>query len=138
MRHYSYETVVETPPHKLYRAITDITKWPVWDPELEATAHDDSLARGAAFTLSPRGGPRVKLTVEEARAAAVFADVAHLPLAKMRTRHEFAPTQQGTRVRVSIEVWGPLGFLWDRLVARKQAAGLGEQTKAFVQYAEAL
>lgn len=138
MRRYSYETLVETSTEKLYQAITDIARWPTWDPELEATVHDGSLSPGSRFSLKPKGGPNLKMTIEAARASSVFADVAHLPLGKIRMRHEFEPTAKGTRVRMIIEVWGPLGFLWDRVVARKLAAGLGDQTKAFVRFAEGL
>jgi hypothetical protein len=37
-----------------------------------------------------------------------------------------------------LEVWGPLGFLWDRVVARKVAQDAGAQTEAFVRFAERL
>jgi hypothetical protein len=53
----------------------------------------------------------------------------------MRTSHFFTPDAAGTRVDVRIEVWGPLGFLWDRVVARKQAAGVADQTRAFLAFA---
>jgi len=67
-----------------------------------------------------------------------FVDLAHLPLAKMRGSHEFRAEPGGTRIRVTIEVWGLLGFLWDRLVARKIAHDAGIQTEAFVRFAERL
>lgn len=135
MRRYAYEIVVSTAPEKLFAAITNISKWPTWDRELESTVHDGSLTKGARFALKPRGGPKVAMTIESVEAPFVFADIAHLPLAKMRTRHEFVKVQEGTSIRVTIEVFGPLGFLWDRLVARKQAAGFAEQTQAFARFA---
>ena len=61
-----------------------------------------------------------------------------LPLAKMRGSHEFRVEPGGTRIRVTIEVWGPLGFLWDRVVARKVAQDAGAQTEALVRFAERL
>jgi hypothetical protein len=56
----------------------------------------------------------------------------------MRGSHEFHAEPAGTRIRVTLEVWGPLGFLWDRLVARKIAREAGPQTEAFVRFAERL
>ncbi|WP_228530813.1 MULTISPECIES: SRPBCC family protein [Myxococcaceae] len=137
MRRYVHETVVPTPAGKLYRALTDIARWPQWDAELASTEAPASLTRGAAFSLTPRGGPRVRMTVEEASAPASFTDVAHLPLARMRTRHDLLPCAEGTRVRVTIEVAGPLSLLWDRAVARKQAAGSEANTHALARFAEA-
>src|SRR5215218_9486477 len=130
MRRYVQETLVPTPVTALYRALTDIARWPQWDPELAATEAPASLSRGAPFSLTPRGGPRVRMVVEEASAPGAFTDVAHLPLARMRTRHELLACAEGTRVRVVIEVSGPLAFLWDRVVARKQAQGCEANTHA--------
>jgi hypothetical protein len=78
------------------------------------------------------------MTVEAAEAPARFVDLSHLPLAKMRTSHEFVATPEGTRVVVTIEVFGPLSWVWDRIVARAQAAAFAAQTQAFVAYAEGL
>jgi uncharacterized protein YndB with AHSA1/START domain len=138
MRRYIHEAIVQTSPEKLFRAITDIPSWPRWDSGLEATTHDGSLAPGARFTLKPKGGPRVALSIEAAEAPRRFVDVAHLPLARMRTAHEFLVEPGGTRIRLTLEVWGPLAFLWDRLVARKQATEAPAQTAAFVRFAEAV
>lgn len=139
MRRYVHETVVSTPPEALFRAITDLARWPSWDPELESIEHDGALTPGAPFFLTPRGGPRVRMSVEEAQAPSRFSDLSHLPLATLRTVHEFLPTPEGrTRVRLTLELFGPLGFLWDRIFVRKQAAGAEAQTRAFVRHVEAL
>jgi hypothetical protein len=39
-------------------------------------------------------------------------------------------------LRVVIDLWGPLGFLWDRVVAQKQAAGAAEQTPKMIALAQ--
>jgi uncharacterized protein YndB with AHSA1/START domain len=141
MRRYVHEVVVSTAPEKLFRSITDIASWPKWDSELEATEITElggALVPGTRFSLKPKGAPRVSMSIEAAEAPRRFVDLSHLPLAKMRTAHEFLEEAQGTRIRVTIEVFGPLGFLWDRIVARKQAAGARAQTEAFVRFAEGL
>jgi uncharacterized protein YndB with AHSA1/START domain len=138
MRRYQHEVIVPTPPEKLFRTLADVSHWPAWDEGLETVEHDGRVAPGATFVLKPRGGPRVPMTIEVAEAPHRFVDVAHLPLARMRTIHELAPAAAGgTSVRVIIEVSGPLAFLWDRLVAREQAAGVVAQTHALAAYAEA-
>ena len=76
------------------------------------------------------------MSIEHAEPPRRFVDVAHLPLGKMRTCHEFIEEGAGTRVRVTLDVWGPLAFAWDRLIARKQAAGAALQVAAFARYAE--
>jgi hypothetical protein len=141
MRRYSYETDTAVSAEKLFRAKTDIAHWPDWDSELETTSFDAPLRAGSPFMLKPKGGPKVAMRIEEVEEPRRFVDLAFLPLAKMRTSTEFLPcaagTGSGTRIRVVIEVFGPLAFLWDRIVARKLAADCEHQTKAFVAAAEA-
>jgi Polyketide cyclase / dehydrase and lipid transport len=136
MRRYSYETNTAVSADRLFRAKTDILHWPEWDSELEATALDAPLAAGSPFMLKPKGGPKVSMRIEEVDAPRRFVDMALLPLAKMRTSTEFLPSAGGTRIRIVIEVFGPLAFLWDRIVARKLAADCEQQTRAFIAAAE--
>jgi len=138
-RRYVYETVVDVPPEQLFAAIIDIPRWPEWDAELISTEQGAGLLQtGSRFALKPKGGPRVAMTVEAIEAPRLFADVARLPLARMRTRHDFERLSHGTRIRITIETTGFLAFLWDRLVARKQAAGAAEQTRRFADFAKTL
>jgi len=136
MRRYSYETDTAVSAEKLFRAKTDIRHWPEWDDELEATLLDAPLAAGSPFMLKPKGGPKVSMRIEHMEAPRRFVDLALLPLAKMRTSTEFLPSGSGTRIRVIIEVFGPLAFFWDRVVARRLAADCEQQTQAFIAAAE--
>lgn len=130
-----HETRTDLAPDALYRAISDVASWPLWDSDLESVTIDGRAVEGAGFTLRPKGGPNVKLVVTRARAAESFEDVALLFLGRMRTLHRYAADGKGTAIRIEIETTGPLGWLWDRLVARGQAAGLAASTQAFIAYA---
>jgi uncharacterized protein YndB with AHSA1/START domain len=138
MKTYIYETKTAVSPETLFRAITAIDRWPEWDGDLEYTAHDGNLDAGARFMLKPRGGPRVAMTIVEAISPSSFVDIAHMPLGVMRTSHRFILEQGGTRLRLVIDVSGILGFLWDRVVARKQAAGAAAQTEKLIAFAQRL
>jgi ligand-binding SRPBCC domain-containing protein len=136
MQTHVYEVVVNTAPEKLWLAIADVRRWPDWDAGLEAIEVEGEVARGSLFRLKPRGGPAVTMSVETMESPRCFVDVAHLPLAKMRTSHEFGAEPGGTRIRLTIQVSGPLGLLWDLLIARKQSKEARGQTEAFVRFAE--
>src|SRR5919112_5300734 len=138
MRRYLHETCTTLDPNRLYRAIADVGRWPEWDDGVESVAVGEPLRAGSTFRLKPKGGPAVRMEVQAAEAGRRFVDIAHLPFVRMRTSHEFLPGPDGTLLRVVIEVEGPLAFLWDRLVARPQAAGAEAQTRSFLQFAEAL
>jgi hypothetical protein len=138
MKRYVDETLVDASAEQLYRALIDVARWPEWDDELERVSIAGEAAAGAAFVLRPRGGPNVRMKIVSADRPRCFVDCALLPLARIQTTHELRPQGGGTLVRSVIEISGPLGFLWDRLVARKLADGAHAQTVRLGRYASAL
>lgn len=136
MRRYTYMTTTELLPVDLYSAITDIRNWPQWDKDLEATSLEEAVRPGTRFSLKPKNGPKVQMRVELAAPPHRFTDVALLPLARMRTSHRFTAEGDQTRVETVIEIWGPLAFLWDKIIARKQALGAENQARSFLAYAK--
>jgi hypothetical protein len=130
-----YETKTDVPAEKLFGAIADVNSWNKWDKELEFTKLDEAAGEGTDFLLKPKGGPKVKMTVEEFVPHTRFADISHLPLGKMRTIHEFISSGDGTTIKITIQVWGLLGFFWRRIIAEKQIKGAPAQTVNFINYA---
>ncbi len=137
MTRHIQSTIVEASPEALYRALSDLQSWPSWDNEIERIDHDGSVPRdGTRFALKPKGGPKTTLCVETAEAPSLFVDVSLLPLGRMRTRHDFIRIDEThTEVRLVIETFGPLGFLWDRVIARKQARNAEHQAHALATFA---
>jgi hypothetical protein len=128
MKRYVDETFVAAAAEPIYRALLDVARWPEWDDELDRVTIASPAVAGALFTLRPKGGPNVRMKIVAAEPARRFVDCALLPLARIETAHELLPQPGGTLVRSVIMVSGPLGFLWDRLVARKLAEGAHAQT----------
>lgn len=133
----TYETTTDVPAQKLHTAILDINRWSVWDDGLEFAKIDAAPKAGAAFALKPKGGPLVKLTVDDAQPHRLI-DTAHLWGGKMRTSHEYLRRGGQTLIRFKIEVWGPLGFFWRKIVGENQIKEAPQQTAAFVSYARSL
>jgi len=129
-----YETTTDVPAEKLFRAISDINNWSKWDDGLESTKLEGSVREGAEFTLKPKGGPNVKLTIDEIRPYRLV-DTAHLFLAKMRTSHEYVQSGDQTTIRFQVEVWGLMGFFWRKVVGENQINEAATQTRALINYA---
>ena len=129
-----HEMTTDVTPAALYRAITDINNWSKWDTGLEYTRLEGDVKPGAAFVLKPKGGPKVQLTIDEVRPH-LLVDTAHLLGARMRTTHEYVPVGRQTTIRFGIEVSGPLGFFWRKVVGEKQIKDAPTQLTAFVAYA---
>src|SRR5437868_2497448 len=106
-----YETTTDVPAATLYRVIAEVNEWSRWDTGLEYTRMEGPAQPGANFVLKPRGGPKVKMTIDDARPNRLV-DTAHLFGAKLRTTHEYLTTGDRTTIRFVIELWGPLAFIW--------------------------
>lgn len=128
-----YETTTDVPAEKLFRAISDINNWSKWDDGLESTKLEGIAREGAEFTLKPKGGPNVKLTIDEIRPYRLV-DTAHLFLAKMRTSHEYVQSGGQTTIRFQVEVWGLMGFFWRKVVGENQIKEAAAQTQALINY----
>lgn len=129
-----YETTTDVPVEKLFQAITDINSWSKWDNGLEFTKLEGTAIKGATFILKPKGGPNVKMTIDEIQPYRLV-DTAHLFLAKMRTTHEYVQSGNQTTIRFAIEVWGLLGFFWRKVIGENQIKEAATQTAAFASYA---
>lgn len=132
----SFTTTTDVSAEKLFKTITDFNAWAQWDDGLEYTAIEGPAKTGAAFTLKPKGGPAVKITIEKMWPFELV-DVAHLPLAKMRTIHKYTREGDTTRIDMQVQIWGPLGFLWRKIIGENQIKDAPKQTQAFIEYARA-
>ncbi len=135
MRRHSYETRTDLPPEQLFGAISDVANWPQWDDGIEAVILNGPANEGAEFALKPRGRASVKLKVETMVAPYRFTDIAYLPFARMKTEHAFIPMPEGTLVRSTVELRGPLARFWDRALRGTYAEGAARQTRHFLAFA---
>lgn len=131
-----YEMFSDVPAQALFDAITDIDNWNAWDAGLEYTRLQSEMAPGATFILKPKGGPRVRMTIDDVRPYRLV-DTAHLIGAKLRTTHEYVPTDAGTTIHFELELWGPLGFLWRKILGESQIREAPVQLAAFIAHARA-
>lgn len=132
----NFTTTTDVPAENLYRAITDFNAWNRWDDGIEYTQLEGEAKAGSQFVLKPKGGPAVKITIEKMWPYEVV-DVAHLPLAKMRTVHKYERIGDTTHIKMQLQIWGPLGFVWRKLIGEGQIKEAEQQTRALVEYARA-
>ena len=129
-----YEITTDVPAEALYRAIADINSWSKWDTGLEYTRLEGAAKQGAMFVLKPKGGPKVRMSIDELRPYRLV-DTAYLLGAKMRTIHEYKQAGNQTTIHFGIEMWGPLGLFWRKVVGEKQVKEAPVQLAEFVKYA---
>jgi hypothetical protein len=91
---------------------------------------------GGAFMLKPKCRPAVKMTIEKMWLFEVV-DVAHLPFAKMRTSHKYKRIGDTTHIFMDVQIWGALGFLWQKMIGESHIKDAPIQTQALIEYARA-
>lgn len=131
-----FQTTTDVPAEDLYRVITDFDGWNKWDQGIEHTRLMSEPKVGGVFMLKPKGGPSVKITIEKMWPYEVI-DVAHLPLAKMRTSHKYVRVGDITHIQMELQIWGLLGFFWRKILGENQLKEAAEQTRALIRYARA-
>jgi len=109
---------------QMWKLFADVNNWHTWDKGIEFAKMDGKFEKGNFFTLRPKGGPDVKVTLLETVENNRFLDVTKFPLAKMYDNHTFEDTAEGLKITNTITVTGALGFLWVKLVAQKIADAL--------------
>ncbi len=137
MWHHRYEEDTTLNCEELWPVLADVARWPEVDRNIEYLTIKGEPGPGVSFVLKPKGGPRLNFVIGEFEAPSRYADVCRMPLGIMRTRHTLIPEERGTRIRVDIEITGPLAPVWGRLVGRRHAAGLPAQTARFIEGARA-
>jgi hypothetical protein len=131
----SYSTVTDVPSAQLWAVVADISNWAAWHEDIESTQITGLPQPGAEFQLKAKAAPVVKLIIEKFAPPHRFVDLTQFPLAQMRTIHEFSETATGTEIKITVQVWGILGWLWRKIVAQGIVDGLAIQTQLFIERA---
>ncbi|MEL6109272.1 MAG: hypothetical protein AAFU85_24960 [Planctomycetota bacterium] len=135
---YDFSEFTSASPERLWSPLVDVQNWPQIDRQIESIEIEGSPGEGKVFFLTPRSGPRLKLQIETLVPPKQYTDLCFLPLARMRTTHSLSRVQNQTEIRVSIEIKGPLTFLWKRIVGMKHASGLKQQTRRLIECAQSV
>jgi|LFEF01.1.fsa_nt_gb hypothetical protein len=126
---HRYEEWTDLSCEALWPILADVARWPEVDHNIGRLDIAGPPGPGVPFTLKVRNGPALRFTIGAFEPPHRYSDICRMPLARMRTLHTLAPENGGTRIRVDIEIEGPLAPVWGLLVGRKHANGLPAQTQ---------
>jgi hypothetical protein len=105
------------PPEAFFERWADMATWPQWNLDTEWVRLDGAFAEGATGVLKPKGGPKVRFTVERLVPGRVFVDVSHLLGARLVFDHAVTPLDDGgCTVEVTATISGPLRLLWTAIL----------------------
>jgi uncharacterized protein YndB with AHSA1/START domain len=104
---HSAETDVA--PERIWRAWTEVERWPEWNGDIAEIGFDGRFEAGSAITMTPKDQEPVTLRIAEARPKELFVDEADLAGTIIRTVHRIDRVGDGrSRVVYALEADGPL------------------------------
>ena len=123
------------PASAFFARWADMETWPEWNTDTAWVRLDGPFAQGATGTLKPQGGPRVRFTVERLDDH-TFVDVSRMPGGRVTFAHHIEETPSGTSIDVTVDIDGPLGFAWRRILGDGFKASLQPDLDRLVETAE--
>jgi len=110
---------------EIYAFWADVNNWTKWNDEIESATLEGTFSKGNFFTLTLKGGSKVKIELLEVEENKGFTDLTKFPLAKMYGIHEIVEKEGKIELIATIKIEGLLSFLWTKIVAQGVADNLG-------------
>lgn len=130
-------TAESTAPASHFFALwADMDSWPEWNTDTEWVRLDGPFEQGAAGSLKPKGGPKVRFVIEKLTEDQ-FVDVSTLFGARLVFDHRVQRMSSGTSVSVEVSVTGPLRLLWTALLGKGLRRSVAGDLAGLVAAAEA-
>jgi polyketide cyclase/dehydrase/lipid transport protein len=103
------ETTIEGTPSQAWEILTDVDRWPDWDPHEEAARIEGPFAVGTSVWAKPRGGPASTATITAVEEGRGWSSECPLPGGRLRGHVELEPCRDGRlRIRKTMQITGPL------------------------------
>lgn len=118
---------------EVWKQWVDIDAWPKWHDDLEFCKLKGSFQVGSFFTLKPRGIPAVQIEITSIDPGRSFTDLTRFPGAKMFDTHSLRELDGGLEISNTLEMKGPLSFLWFFLVGRNVAKSIPSETENLIK-----
>lgn len=130
--------VTDASKESVWKAWADVENWNKWDEGVEWCRLDGEFKVGTTYALKPNGGPEAKAVITDCQPLKSFADVTHLPLAKMEFAHELKEEKDGLHVTHRVTITGLLGFLFVQVIGKDAVRDLPTTMGNLVRVAKEL
>ena len=133
-----HTTEIGAAPETLWRLTTEVGRWPDLMPAFTTVERLESgpLHVGATARIKQPGQPPRTWTVTEYDEPKRFVWETRGVGLHMVATHDIEPTAGGCRNRLGIELSGPMGAVFGRLVGRRIAATIAAENAIFTTEAE--
>lgn len=116
----------------IWKVWTDVNSWPLWHSDLDSCQLSGPFAAGQHFMLKPKGMRPVKIALTDVQNGSSFTDCTCFFGAKMVDTHTIEECEGGLRLTNTVQVSGPLSWLWIKLVAQHVADSSKSDMQALI------
>jgi hypothetical protein len=132
---HSVETTAA--PEAIWRAWSDLERWPEWNADLERAELSGPFAPGSTITMYQLGGEQIELRIAGAREPEMFVDEAALGDVVVRTTHRVESAGAGrARVLYRMDITGPQADTLGPQIGPEISADFPQVLAALVERAE--
>lgn len=123
-------------PSAIFALWADIDHWHEFDEGIEWAKLTTGFTAGGHYTIKPKGGPKVTADILIVEPNKRFADVSHLPGAKLHFDHRISQQNSKTTIEITMTLSGPLAWLWAKILGKNQQSDLEKSTASLIAKAE--
>jgi hypothetical protein len=118
--HHEISLDVQAPADVLWRVLTDVTSWPDWSPTIdELVLLDGRLGLGSRVRIAQPKLRTVVYQVDGWRDGTLFSWTATTSGVRIRASHQVHPSTTGSRLRLTLDMTGPMAPLLAPLVGAR-------------------
>ena len=126
----------KTPSERIWQLWADVENWKQWDDSVEHSTLDGKFENGTWGILKAIHAPKSTFRLENVVVNKSFTCRSTLPLCTMDFIHELIKENDGLKVKHCIRIYGPLTFLFKRIIGKNAAKGLPAAVKKLVDMAQ--
>ncbi|PIE00869.1 MAG: polyketide cyclase/dehydrase and lipid transport [Acidobacteria bacterium] len=123
-------------PEQIWKLWSDVDNWNSWDTQTEYSSLNGDFEVGTELIIKPAGGPKSKCKLIEVSPKKSFTVLGSLPLTKMYFIHELEKKGSETSITHSVEMKGPLTFMFSRIIGKNMEEELKEAMDNLAKMAE--
>ena len=98
----SYTATADASVEDVWAIWADVNNWGKWDSGIEHSEISTNFKAGNTFSLTPRGGEPIQITLKTVTSGEEFSDEAILPFGTIRNMHRV--DRMGDKIRLTHEV----------------------------------
>ena len=105
---FTESTTIDADIAQVWRIVSDVPHWHVWDPHVEQSRFEGEFAVGGKGWTKPKGAPAGSFVVTDVDPQRGYSTRSPMPFGKMLISNTYQPVESG-RVAVgrTVEVHGP-------------------------------